>query len=967
MNKLHLILLLAIAVLIVPVAQAAPTKAPEGPISPLPVPARIPNEKARWQPGVVVVKLKPEIGRQIAVARKNSRLDRITSTGIARLDEVGKRFRLLSMRPLLPVMERAEADAAIQARKVDTTTFGLGNVYVLEFPESIDVMEVVNYYTAIQDVLWSQPNYYPEPTVTYPNDFYFQGGWQWGLTRIGGPEGWDIETGSEDVIIAVLDSGTDMYLTDLTYKHWENPGETFNGIDDDGNGYVDDEWGWDFVYSDYWPMPTNPVTDSHGTMVASVAVARTNEGYGMAGVCWNCKLMSLKFYDSTAGGNVENAEAIYYAATKGADVINMSINYAAGYVPLMQDACDWAASQNVVIIAAAGNDNTSTPRAPAEYDSVMAVAATNQSDVKATFSTYGSWVDVSAPGVDIVAAVPNNNYVLASGTSVAAPIVAGVAGLIRSLYPDLREDAVRAMIAELAKPIDSINPGYAGQLGGRVNMYDSLSVNTSLRNGNFESGYSYWERNTGGYNVVGYSFYPCANNVMESHGSPTSYFTGTFFHLGGGLWLNSEMCIASGSMGDVDIVHRSSATGYQLQNIGSGDCSTAGGWANAIDWYDALPGMYDVVGTCTYGVCKFDDIWASGDHYPGLCDIPGPTPTTPPTNTPTPGPPSPTPKTPTPTFTSTPVTHTPTPSSTPTETPTPTNTPTPTSTPTPTNTPTPTSTPTETPTGTPATPTDVPPTSTPRTPFPTPQCLYADLDWYGDSVATGAYWGYEGAVGNFWSYSRNDGYILLENKALPAGRIRISMNVYGSTADNYTLVVYQGGSIVDSVTFSAASSPYAEFDVYSSASFSLRIIISVKTDGDYDGVKNICVQRVSQPIGTPTPTPEPGDQPYFCDAGIPDFPADDGHCGTLSGWEWIDLIKVVNWLFCNLFNWLGRLFNWLGTFLQWLLCPLFDFLAWISCTLVTLGYIVGNLLCLVRQPIEFIYYAWLAFVQEAQQ
>jgi hypothetical protein len=785
--------------------------------------------------------------------------------------------------------------------------------------------------------------------------------YQWALWKAQAPDGWDIEIGTENGVIAIEDWGVHVSNPELSYKLWQNPGEYFNGQDDDGNGKIDDVFGWDFTEDDPYPLPDTG--NSHGTYMASIAAARTNDGYGMAGVCWGCPIMVLR--SATLSQAILS---IGYAAVEGADVVNMSWTLDPGVYDNLKYICDYAASLGVVLVAAAGNTPDGVQRPPAEYDSVLAVAATNQSDMKAGFSNYGSWVDISAPGVEILASGNDFGYNLIDGTSPATAIVSGLAGLIKSNYPGLREDAVRAMIIELADKIDDKNPGFEGMLGtGRINIYRSLSVNTSLRNGNFESGVDWWERNPGGWHTVDYSFYPCANDVMEERGSPTSIMTGTLFHLGGGLWMNAEMCIASGSLGDIDVVHRSTQTGYQLQVFGNGDCSTDGGWENWIDWQDALPGMYDVVGTCTYGICKFDELWVSADHYPGMCSIPGPTPTTPPTKTPTAGPPSPTPK---PTETSTPVTHTPTPSRTPTNTPTasstPTTSPTPTASSTPTTSPTPTasSTPTETPTGTPATPTpsNTPgPTNTPRPPPPpTPVCLYGNLDFSNGNRTT---YSFEGCCGDMWKFLENGAWIYT-TKSLGAARYRLDFYVYNGNANEFRLDLYQGSTLLRSVTFSQSGQrAQAEFDITTSGAYTVRVtrIIHGETAGVYD----MCFMSIGSP-GTPTPTPTapPGEQPGFCDGGIPSYPVDDGHCGTLQGWEWFDLIKVITWLFCNLINWMGRLFTWLGLVIQWLMCPVYDFFAWFSCTLRTLAYIIGNILCVIRQPFEFIYYAWIAFVAE---
>jgi hypothetical protein len=216
-----------------------------------------------------------------------------------------------------------------------------------------------------------------------------------------------------------------------------------------------------------------------------------------------------------------------------------------------------------------------------------------------------------------------------------------------------------------------------------------------------------------------------------------------------------------------------------------------------------------------------------------------------------------------------------------------------------------------------------------------------------------------------WKLYGNGAYIYT-SQTFGIARYRVDFYTYDGNAAELQLEVYQGSTLLNTISFTQnGQRAQAEFDINTAGVYTLR----VKYIGTgHIGVYDMCVMTIGSPsTPTPTPTAPPGEQPGFCDGGIPSYPADDGHCGTLQGWEWIDLIKVITWLFCNLINWLGRLFTWLGLVIQWLLCPVYDFFAWFSCTLQTLAYIIGNILCVIRQPFEFLYYAWIAFVAEVSQ
>ncbi len=271
--------------------------------------------------------------------------------------------------------------------------------------------------------------------TTTPNDEFFEP-YQWNLDQIEIHEGWNL-TGGQGVKIAILDTGVDPNHLDIA----EKLGPGYNAFDDNTD------------FSD---------AHGHGTHVAGVAAALTNNVTGIAGISWDSTILPVKVLnDEGEGSSYEVAKGIYWAVDQGADVINMSLG---DYYPseLLHDAIRYAYEQDVVLIAASGNDNVQDPMYPAQYEEVFTVGAVNDARNRAFFSNYGDHVDVTAPGEHIPSLFPDNNYVVMSGTSMAAPHVAGLAGLIRSLRPELSNEEVYNVIRSTAKDLgtDGHDPYY---------------------------------------------------------------------------------------------------------------------------------------------------------------------------------------------------------------------------------------------------------------------------------------------------------------------------------------------------------------------------------------------------------------------------------------------------------------------------------------------------------------------------
>jgi len=380
----------------------------------------------------------------------------------------------------LVVRFKASADAQARAetlahrRAAVRSNLPLRNVALVRLQQGDSVRAAEAALERDHDVAWASPNYLYETLLT-PNDPYF--GDAWHLEKIAAPAAWDTTTGSPSVTVAVVDTGFEQTHADLAPNLWTNPAEVANGVDDDGNGKIDDLHGWNFVGNN-----ANPEDDNgHGTHVGATVGARGDDGYGVPGVAWNVGLMPLKAANSQGlFASTSIIGAFAYACGEGARIVNGSFGgtVADDGVSAAIDGCPGS-----LFVFAAGNsgaNNDLAPRFPCAYDlaNIICVAATDDFDVLASFSNYGAAsVDLAAPGVDILSAYPPHDWAWAAGTSAAAPQVAGAAALLASHRPALTAVELRAALMNGVDKVAGLN-GVVG-VGGRLNVQKTLTAPTT--------------------------------------------------------------------------------------------------------------------------------------------------------------------------------------------------------------------------------------------------------------------------------------------------------------------------------------------------------------------------------------------------------------------------------------------------------------------------------------------------------
>ena len=342
-------------------------------------------------------------------------------------------------------------------------------------------------------VLYAEPDYDLRILDTFPNDPDFSS--LWGMHNTGqsggtpdadidAPEAWNSFTGSTNVVIASIDTGVDYNHVDLADNMWRNLAELNGspGVDDDGNGYVDDIYGIDTRNNDSDPMDDN----NHGTHTAGTFGGVGNNGIGVVGVNWDVQIMALKFLDSSGGGSTSDAiELVEYMTMMktvyGVNIVASNNSWGGGgYSQGLKDAIQASNDAGIMFVAAAGNsssNNDTSPHYPSNYDldGIIAVAATDRNDQRGSFSSYGATtVDLGAPGVSIRSTTRGNSYASFNGTSMASPHVAGAVGMLMASSPDASLAEIKAAILNGTDPIPAMDGITLS--GGRLNLANSLAL-----------------------------------------------------------------------------------------------------------------------------------------------------------------------------------------------------------------------------------------------------------------------------------------------------------------------------------------------------------------------------------------------------------------------------------------------------------------------------------------------------------
>jgi serine protease len=421
----------------------------------------------KTEPFTLVFKLKPTAAQALG-----------KSAGTSLVQQVVQRVAATPAAQKFP-----QAAARAQGKAPGKNAVDLSLIYQLRYTPGQSFLQIKKDLLATGLVEYVEPLYVYEP-LHIPNDPLADSvsGSQNYLKIINAYRAWDISKGDSNVVIGILDTGVRLTHEDLRGNLKYNYADPIDGIDNDGDGYVDNFRGWDLADGDNDPSAD---ANGHGTTVTGFAAAQANNGVGITGIGYKCKFLPIKVFSSQANGAFRGYEAIVYAADHGVKVINLSWGAASFYSAYEQDVINYAAiNKDVVIVAAAGNTNAELDFYPSSYQNVLSVGALDKNDVKGASHTYSYAIDMGALGVDAFSTnnASDSRYGSGSGSSYASPLVAGAAGLVRSRFPSLTALQVAERLRATSDEIYNIpgNAPYYEKLGkGRLNVYRALAETTT--------------------------------------------------------------------------------------------------------------------------------------------------------------------------------------------------------------------------------------------------------------------------------------------------------------------------------------------------------------------------------------------------------------------------------------------------------------------------------------------------------
>jgi len=419
---------------------------------------------AACNPGVLVLKVKAKyrslcLQDKIQIPQLENAISKISGYGL------NKKF---------PKASVPEAKTNKYGKKLVDLTL----IYQVHFSPVVKIEEAINLLQSSGAVEFVEPLYIQYMNFT-PNDPSVNQQYQ--IAKINAYNAWDSWTGDTNIVIGIVDSGTDWDHPDLAGNIKYNYADPIDGIDNDNDGFTDNFRGWDVSDNDNNPMCGS---SSHGSHVSGCADAVTNNATGVSGPAFNCKFLPVKSSFNSSTSSIDNGyDGIVYAADHGCHVINCSWGRPGGPSSFEQTIVDYATdNKDALVVAASGNDGLDETHYPSSYDKVISVSSTSATDSKSSFSNYNSTVDVSAPGSNILATIIDDSYARLDGTSMSSPIAAGCAAMIKAKFPSFNAYQVGEQLRSTCDYIYSVsgNSAYIGKLGkGRVNLFKAVTDSIS--------------------------------------------------------------------------------------------------------------------------------------------------------------------------------------------------------------------------------------------------------------------------------------------------------------------------------------------------------------------------------------------------------------------------------------------------------------------------------------------------------